>query len=208
MIKYIAIVLFLLLSFLSAHASGPPVREDGTITTEHISIKIDSFQVSQVEKTHIIELSPSQHSILKKYYKNCPKKFVVVTPHYNDCTCDLSYLIWNKTDTIVLPLDSIDYFKESSDNKDYYQRLLKNWTKQKIIIDTNGNLYYEGKSLSMTGLENLLKNIATREDRFARWIFISLPPYLDTSYQGYVEAAINKIVNIAEKYNVNAQIGG
>jgi hypothetical protein len=209
--KYILIALFLLLSILSAHADGPPVKEDGTITTEYIAIKIDSHQIKQVEKTHIVDLSASQHSLLKEYYKNLPKKFVVVTPHYNDCTCDLIYLIWNKTDTIVLPLDSVDYFKELLGDKEHpydYQGLLKNWIKQKIIIDTKGNFHYKGKSLSKGGLEDLFKNIAKDKDEFARWIAISLPPYLKTEYEGKVDSAIEEIKKIAEKYKVKAQIGG
>jgi hypothetical protein len=207
--QYISIALSLLLLISIASADGPPVKEDGTITTEHVALKIDSSQIKQVEKTHIINLSPSQHSVLKKYYNKLPKKFVVVTPHYNECTCDLIYLIWNKTDTIVLPLNSVDYFKELLGDKKHpfdYQGLLKSWVKQKIIIDTKGNLYFEGKSLSTTGLEDLFKNIAKDKDEDARWIAISLPPYLKTEYEARVDSSIKGIEKVAARYKVKTQI--
>lgn len=209
--KQIMITALFILSLVSiSNADGPPVKEDGTITTEYVALKIDPSQIDEVEKTHIIDLSSSQHSQLKKYFKNSPKQFVVVTPHYNDCTCDLIYLIWNKTDTIVLPLTSVDYFEELlgyNESPNDYQSSLKDWIKNKIIIDTKGNLYYEGKNLSKAGLEALFKSI-TNEDESARWFSISLPPYLKTKYEAKVNNAIQEIMKIAAKYKINAHING
>ncbi len=204
-----AICLLLLFSF--AHADGPPVREDGTITTENISFKINDDQIKEVEKTHIIKLTASQHALLKKHYKKMPKSFVVVTPHYNDCTCELVYVIWSKTDTIVLPLNSVDYFKELLEDKEYpydYRDLLKNWNKQKIIIDTKGNCYFEGKKLSREGMENVFAKLAKEKDKANHWIAISLPPYQKTEYESIVAESIRNIKTIADKYKINAQIGG
>ena len=203
--------IYLILFTSIAYADGPPVMEDGTITAEHISLKIYDVQIKEVEKTHIVKLTANQHTQLKKYYKRMPRTFVVVTPHYNDCTCELIYLIWNKTDTIVLPLNLVEYFKELLDNKEYpydYQDLLRNWNKQKIIIDTKGNCHFEGKKLNKEGMENVFIKLAEEKDNASRWIAISLPPYLTTEYESKVSDAIKEINTIAEKYNVKAQIGG
>jgi len=205
----IAIWLSLLISI--ALADGPPVREDGTITEEHISFKINDYQIKEVERTHIIKLTTDQHTMLKKHYNKMPKSFVVVTPHYNDCTCELIYLIWNKTDTIVLPLNEVEVFKEYLENKEYpydYQDLLRNWNMQKIIVDTKGNCYFENKKISREGIEKLFKKLSEENNNTSPWIAISLPPYLKTEYESKVAESIKKIKAIADKYKVNAQIGG
>lgn len=209
-IKIITLVC-LLLSISIAFADGPPVREDGTITTEHISFKINNDQVKEVGRTHIIKLTADQHSLLKKYYKRMPKTFIVVTPHYNDCTCELLYLIWNKTDTVVLPLNSVEYFKELFENKEYpydYQDLLRNWNKQKIIIGTTGNYYFEGKKLNSKDIESVFSNLSKEKDDASRLLFISLPPYLKTEYEDKVSESIRTLRAIAKKYKVKAEIGG
>ncbi len=94
------IIICLLFSALKVQADGPPVKKNGTITTEHLEIKITSEQLNLIEKSHIVELTEQQHELLKKYYKNIPNKFVLLTPHFNDCTCDLIYLVWNRKHTI------------------------------------------------------------------------------------------------------------
>ncbi len=57
-------------------------------------------------------------------------------------------------------------------------------------------------------LENLFKKIAKDNDEFARWIAISLPPYLKTECESRVDSAIKEIQKAAEKYKIKAQIGG
>jgi hypothetical protein len=207
--KYFLALFFIVLSAFIAKADGPPVEKDGTITSEHLSIKLVPDQIKQIEKSHIIDLKAGQHSLLKKVYKNFPKRFVVVTPHYNDCTCDLVYLIWNKIDTVALPLDSVNYFKGLLQDNSYdYQGLIRNWNKQKIIVDTKGNLYNESKNINKTALEELFKKLSNDKDEFARWISISLPPYLKTQYEKKIDAVIKEIEGVADKYKVKTEVGG
>jgi|WetSurMetagenome_2_1015567.scaffolds.fasta_scaffold00094_18 hypothetical protein len=194
-----------------AHADGPPVAKDGTITGKHISFELDAKQTSQIEKTHIINLTASQHAQVKAHYRNAPKTFVVVTPDYNDCSCELLYLIWNTTNTVVLPLDRDEYSDvvlAYKNNLYAYNDILMDWTKQKIIIDTKGNMYSEGKRLNRAALDSVLKEIAGKSDKYARWLWISLPPYRKTDYEGKVELAIREIEKAAKKYGVKAEIGG
>ena len=207
--RYFLALLIVVLSAFMAKADGPPVEKDGTITSEYLSIRLLPDQIKQIEKSHIIDLTVGQHNLLKKIYKNFPKRFVVVTPHYNDCTCDLIYLIWNKIDTVALPLDSVSYFKELLQDNSYdYRELIRNWNKQKIIIDTKGNLYNEGRGISKTALEELFKKLSNDKDEFARWISISLPPYLNTQYEKKIGTVIREIEGVADKYKVKTQIGG
>jgi hypothetical protein len=194
-----------------AHADGPPVHPDGTIIGKHISFEIDEKQISEVEKTHIINLTDSQHSLLKKYLKYAPKTFVVVTPDYNDCTCDMLYLIWNTTNTVVLPLGHSWYSEAIPDNKDDpydNNELLKNWNKEKIIIDTKGNIYFDSKRLNKVALATILKRTARAGDSYAHWLFISVPPYRETEYEGTVLRKIKEIEKAAKKYKVRTEIGG
>jgi hypothetical protein len=207
----ISIASVLSLSILRIYADGPPVLEDGTITGEHILMKIDPSQIKQVEKTRVIDLSSRQHALLMKYGPQMPKRFVVVTPHYNDCTCELIYLIWNRTDTVAFPLYEVDYFKEvfaGGENSSDYQDLLTAWTRDVVVVDTKGNMYYGGKTLDGTALDDLFKRIAGEKGVYDRWISINLPPYLKTDYEEKVKSAVDSITKAAKKYRVNAHIGG
>lgn len=205
----IAFLFTLTLTQSNAIADGPPVNNDGTITAQHVSFKMTLEQIREAGRKRVVTLTNIQHQKLSKYYKNIPKRFVVVTPQFNDCTCDLVYIIWNKADTLSIPTDSMGYFKTllEDDTSYKYNNLIEEWNLNKIIIDSKGEPYFQGIHIDNQKIETILSDIDNKNDKYNRQIAVSLPPFISKQIESKIHTLTTMIKGIAEKYNVEIFIG-
>ncbi len=100
-------------------------------------------------------------------------------------------------------------YLENNEQPYDYQNYINNWNKGKIIIDTKGKINYEGKEIDKVKLQDLLLKVSKKESLFARWIFVSLPPYdYGSELERNIKVMIKEIKEFADKYGVTINIGG
>ena len=176
-------------------ADGPPVKPDGTITQKYIPFKLTNEQIEEVGRTRILTLNKTQVAVLRKLSKVLPEKLPILTPYYNDCSCDTLYLIWNKKSSVGLLTEEIKNFEEIYQyyKKTFgYQKVLDNWTTGQIIIDSLGDLYYDTKKINTNDVEVLVKDKVSKKVEEVSLI-LNYPPYINKEINKKIKSVTDEL---------------
>ena len=91
----------------SARADGPPVNIDGTIDGEHVVLHLSQAEQDEVGRWRFLTVSPAHWKALRKRMRRVPEVLQIVTPFYDDCTCDIPvYGIWNRPFEVAVPIEA------------------------------------------------------------------------------------------------------
>ena len=113
-------------------------------------LKLSRSQRQQVERSRVVDLSPSQWKSLQQVGKECPKQLQVLTSNYNDCTCGVgSIAVWFRPGELEVPHRYIPKTKNIDGPEDLLPFA-------GLIIDPDGLVWLNGKPAQMKAIKSTM----------------------------------------------------
>lgn len=176
--------LILLFALNKMFAEGPPIDTSGHIRCKYISITLDSLQIEHLQKSRWLDLTLDQRKQLPFLL---PKTIDIVDPFFNSCTCGMIYGMWYAKDKIAFcvseaelkqPLNIEGKTDTSSVDESValYNDYPKIYGKNFIYIGLSGELFHEGKSITIEELNKIAKKIKEENIKDASCLVFCLPP--------------------------------
>lgn len=138
-------------------AEGPPVDEDGKVFVDHVVLHLTDDQMGLIETKRLVEFTPSQLATLKVLSPQIPQVIPVVTPSYNNCTCELLlYGIWNGRRQIAIPLLLFGH-EGWAKYALAFDKQITSWGSDFFVIDTQANIYLHGKRIAKEDVIQIAK---------------------------------------------------
>jgi hypothetical protein len=217
---FISVIASLILGLCNiAFADGPPVDSKGKITTDYFAIHIDSAQIEQASRTWAIELTKEQIVTLQKLNKKMSVNVLdILTFPYNDCTCGMFiYGIWNKKDSVSIPLyfikDYKSYYNDLEPNqKKYYNKrtmkdVIKKLSSTSIFIDFDCNCYIKNKLVTDKDIKKLIdklsKKKSSKHSGDDQIIWFNTVPFLDKKIEKNIRKKVAKFKAYCKKKNID-----
>ncbi len=217
--KKIYILMFIFI-FADAYADGPPVDTLGNVHGKYFAIKLNESQVKEIGRNRTLKFTNKQYNYLRKKLKNLKRKIFVLTPFYNDCTCDLIYGIWNRRDSVAIPDYMSDMLKEenssgqtgndqnSGQEKEKCKNIKSGLSEWPMIqIDLEGNIYFRNNRKSKKGLFAMIREMASLNGNDGS-IYVSRPPKTDKETDDNILKLIGEITIYAKKYKISVEVAG
>jgi hypothetical protein len=216
--KLIISIITVLFIFNYIYADGPPVDEDGNISVMHLVFYFDSLQLEHIQYSSYFELNDEQMKVLLKINPLLKREFIFISPFYNDCTCGMTYAIWNKEKSFAIPIYNIfnDYEDllnedevseiEEYEEKDYWEH--DNSYGAYIFIGSDTNLYFNKKRQSIENIYSIIENISNKENKSYRFIMVRKPPKINDDIDNSINDLILRIESAVKKYSIKLQITG
>ncbi len=203
----------------TALADGISVTEDlKHARGEHTVIVLDSAQIRDVERLREVVLSDEQLRLLRAVYEKTPRKLVVLSSRWNDCTCGIGVFgIWCRVGELDVPhsrLRAQEYWdkyleenRQESERNDSRFDEDDNWASvgKAIILDSQGDMYLDGKWISEGELRRLIDEISSSEvhaKRVSRYIYFDLPPPISEA----VDKRIRELLQRTNTYCKTKQV--
>lgn len=188
-ILILALVLGLLHGTLIA--DGPPMDEEGKVTTDFVTLTLTDTQLQQAGATRWIELTKDQRAKIKKAEGPDLRLLELITPHYDDCTCDMpAYAIWNKEKSVDFPI----YRDSDERNMLSWSEVVKKAHPAVFLIDLRGKIYNRNVLLKEGALEKQIEKLKKGSS-----VFIERPPFVNEKVVKSALVAEKMIRSIAEK---------
>ena len=170
-------ILILVLWTNELFADGPPIDSTGKIYVKYVSITLDSTQIAHLQKNRYLKLTPEQQKRL--YFLNLPTYVDILDPFHNLCTCGQIYGMWYETNKIAFEITDTTKIQKWAADDDIYNGYNKDrkagYSKNKLFIGTNGQLFYKGETLDINKVSQLIKKLRL-EKKSLDYIEIFQPP--------------------------------
>jgi hypothetical protein len=151
--------LYILLFVTNVCADSIQRNTDGTIFDPHITIKIDSSQISELEIFNTISFNKQQIKILTEKGMHFPLRLNNIFPiGYSDCTCESGFFgIRNDAESIILIESKTNNFLSSYLSSIY----ISGGSSFKIIITGTDEIYVQGIKTNLQELATLISHKKT-----------------------------------------------
>lgn len=179
------------------NADGPPIDFDGTVSVDHLAIKLSKEQLERVGYSRILKLEKEQLALIRKINPDFPEIIRVITPSFEDCPCNNGiYGIWNKKSQVCIAINQITRDKKHAE-KNLLNNKIDDLTKNTayLYMDSNADIYLNQKKITLEKLNEIMKKLTTVQDG-AKFIFINMPPKIDKETN---EKIINILKDLKEK---------
>ena len=223
-IKNYIIVLCFILGIQALYAEYPDIDSNGRVNFRHIFLKLDPKQVEQVSRAWAFELNEEQIKRIKKINRKVNIKIMdIITYPYYDCTDDLfCYCVWNKPDSVALPIDIIkgyyeelSYFYDEAEPSDYnyfknrkdFSEVINRLSSLRIFIDLEGKTYIKYREVTDEEIFKLIDSLSIYnkipENKLnPKDISISTAPILNDTIGNMIKSKINKFRDYAKNKDV------
>lgn len=188
------LLVFLLLPIFatSALADGPPVKDDGTITAEHIVIKLTARQLIEVGTRRFLTLTEQQREQLGPKAPPIEHRYIVLTPLWRDCTCGMPvFAIWNRLDSVAIPVRGLERslkFDEYVEAETNAQDRYASWQNNSIVVDARGNPHHKGVLLSKTGIKKTVRMLGK-----SGHVVVNRPPHGGKKLEARIKSVLEEI---------------
>ncbi|MBI5324929.1 MAG: hypothetical protein HZB41_06620 [Ignavibacteriae bacterium] len=203
--KFIHIVfVFIIIITQSAYAEKPFIDSNGKVTLKYIKLK----QINRIKKIN---------------NKLNIKILDIITYPYYDISDDLfCYGVWNKRDSVAVPvifiknyLEDLSNFYDESDSTFYYYIMnrkfadvIKKLDSLRIYIDLEGKTYINYKEISNQQIYELIDNISVFNKNSGdtlnpKSITVFTAPLLDETIGRLIKMKLLLIKNYAKKKDVD-----
>ena len=175
--------LFLIVITSLSFSAGIPIDSNGNITVAHLVISISETQQKYLELHRELFLTKEQKTVIGKHWEF--DNIDIVDPHHSDCTCGMSFAIWISPNKIAfITEDSYFETEPNSISANYETSFSQNSPSNSLYIGVSGNMYYNGKQISINEIKNLFKKLTTVEKKY---LLVYQPPKNNNAYWNLIE---------------------
>ncbi|TAL66802.1 MAG: hypothetical protein EPN82_16915 [Bacteroidetes bacterium] len=221
--KNYIIVLCLFLCIQQLYSEKPFIDSNGKVTVKHIFLKLDAKQVKQVSRCWAFELNDKQIKEIKKINGKVKVKVldIITYPYYGISDNLFCYGIWNKPDSVALPIVFIKEYNEELSNyydadPEYYNYLkkrtfddvIKKLDSLTIYIDLSGKTYINNNEFSIEQIFRIIDNVSIYnkipDNKFnTKSISVNTAPILNKAIEKTIKSKLQEIKNYTMEKDVD-----
>lgn len=198
-----------LAAIASARADGPPVNIDGTIGGEHVVLHLSQAEQDEVGRWRSLTVSPAHRKALRKRMRRVPEVLQIVTPFYDDCTCDMPvYGIWNRPFEVAVPIEA----RAEGPSSDEFER--KRITRKEetagraaaakrapdpyLYMDIEGRLYCNGREINLDEAIRIADGLKAKDWKNDS-LYVDRPPHRDPATTERIRATLAVLADYCKK---------